>query len=293
MQFRGFTVAVAVLATLGFGGLAPAQQVATTAPFHAAGDSFFEHSGVSFAGNWRGMSFAVGGPSQAVPPFGPFVPQSGLNTNFAIAGPHGQGNFGFDFSQGSTRNLVSQSPMVTTLNGYPGFVSDASWTPYVIGVVPVVGGFSMVQGISPLPSPARLAEVSGVPVAATNPRVQAMLQQGPGAVEKKPASPDLVERPARPADPMARARESSAGHAAPSVAEARRMHEAEQATAEAEIRTAFDRAQAADQAGKPNVAKVYYRMVARRASGELQQQALARLHTLRQETAAEKTSAKK
>jgi hypothetical protein len=57
--------------------------------------------------------------------------------------------------------------------------------------------------------------------------------------------------------------------------QARRAEQKETRAEEAE--GFFERAQQAEADGKPNVARIYYQMVARRATGDLKQQALARL----------------
>ena len=48
----------------------------------------------------------------------------------------------------------------------------------------------------------------------------------------------------------------------------------------AEAQSLLDRGMAAEKAGKPNVAKIYYRQAAAHATGELRQQALSRLEAL-------------
>ena len=65
-----------------------------------------------------------------------------------------------------------------------------------------------------------------------------------------------------------------------SVAEARRLHEAEQAGASEEATEYLERASRAEAAGKPAVAKIYYQMAYRRASGALRGQIQARLNAL-------------
>jgi hypothetical protein len=73
---------------------------------------------------------------------------------------------------------------------------------------------------------------------------------------------------------------SSAAQAVPSVAEARRLHELEEQSENAEAQSLLDRGMAAEKAGKPNIAKIYYRQAANHATGELQQEALRRLEAL-------------
>jgi hypothetical protein len=79
---------------------------------------------------------------------------------------------------------------------------------------------------------------------------------------------------------LAAARSSSAGRAAMSVAEARRMHRAEQAGQTDEVLQYIERARGAEAEGKQNVAKIYYEMAYRRATGELRGQIQAKLLAL-------------
>ena len=262
-----------------------AQQITTASPAQRVSDSFFERSNVAWAGNWNGMEFRFGGSGLGVPPFGGFQPNAGLGTAFGMSGRHGQANFAMDFGQGSQRSSVSQTPMLTTMNGMPGYFCDTSQTPFVVGVIPVVGGYSTMNWSSPLLSPEQLAAASGTPLPTGNPRVQAMLAQGPAtnAARRHATPPDLADEPA--ASPvhrhMLRVQDSSAARPAPSVAEARRIHEAATATADEEMQTLFAQAQAAESDGKPAVAKVYYQIVAHRATGPLQHQAASRLSAIR------------
>ncbi|WP_254509413.1 hypothetical protein [Anatilimnocola floriformis] len=68
--------------------------------------------------------------------------------------------------------------------------------------------------------------------------------------------------------------------AAPSVEEIRRKNELAAANRDAEALSYFTKAQAAEAEQKPGVAKVYYQMVARRATGELKLLAETRLAAL-------------
>jgi hypothetical protein len=280
-----------------------AQQVTIGSPFHTLGDNFFERMGVGIGGNYRGINFSVGTYPLAVPQFGDPKTGAGLQTGFSILGPKGQLNLAFDLSQGNTRNSVTQTPSVTIMNGQTGYVSDTSQTPFVISVIPVVGAFPPISSFSPWPTPQQLANAAGMPLGDVNPRVQAMrdavaaaaadgqpgaMPPGPGG---KPAASAAkprraVPEPAAPADegPAGRltaAQESTAGRPAPSVAEARRMRAREEGAEQEEFKALFERGLAAEEAGKPGVAKVYYQQVAHRASGELKDRALARLDELR------------
>jgi hypothetical protein len=306
MRSRLVILAVAVLATLGLAaGVTSAQQVTVGTPFHTLSDGFFERMGVGFSGNYQGINFSVGSFPQAVPTFGGFQPGSGLQTAFAIKGPKGNLNFAVDLSQGYHQSNVTQAPMVTLMNGQTGYMSDTSQTPFVISQIPVVGAFPPMTSFGPVMSPQQLANVSGTPLTTGNPRVQAMRQAaanaaanaqsgseagqpagqnppGPLGANRRHAPPEpAAVEDAGPAGRLVAAQESTAGRAAPSVAEARRMHAQEEDADRAQLEALFERGLAAEEDGKPAVAKVYYQQVARRASGELKQRVQARLDELR------------
>jgi hypothetical protein len=71
-----------------------------------------------------------------------------------------------------------------------------------------------------------------------------------------------------------------------SVAEARAERERQQAVRAEEAAAFFERGRIAEAAGKTGVAKIYYQMAARRATGELKQQVAARLEAIGQEPTA-------
>jgi hypothetical protein len=288
---------------------APAQQVTVETPFHSASDAFFERMGVHWGFNWKGLSFSFGGPNFATPQFGGFSP-SGLSGGWGFSGRDYNGFFNFAMDQGYRQSFVGQSPSVTLTNGYPGFISDTSVSPFVIGYVPIVGDFPTV------PYPYAAAAYPGGPMgyggvwggmpAVGNDHVQAMRRQiaagqRPPAMQPPAQPPDGAQDAAEDEhkgvavagqaaaqaggrDPasgrLAAAQSSSAGRAVPSVAEARRLHQAEQASQDEEARALFQRGLTAEEAGKPGVARVYYRMAAKRATGRLKEQVLARIEAI-------------
>jgi hypothetical protein len=69
---------------------------------------------------------------------------------------------------------------------------------------------------------------------------------------------------------------STAEHGDLSVAEIRRQQAAQSDVADQDLEAWIERARGAEAAGKRNVARIYYRMAASRASGELKQQMLAK-----------------
>jgi hypothetical protein len=69
-----------------------------------------------------------------------------------------------------------------------------------------------------------------------------------------------------------------------SIADIRRQQAAEDLAAQEEAQRLFEQAAELQSAGKPGVAKVYYQMVAHRATGDLKQRALAAVRELSQPT---------
>jgi hypothetical protein len=69
----------------------------------------------------------------------------------------------------------------------------------------------------------------------------------------------------------------------PSIEEIRRQRLADQEARQAEAEEFIERGQAAEESGKTNVARMYYQMAAKRASGTLKEQVLAKLDSLRRE----------
>lgn len=296
---------------------ASAQQVTVTTPYASVSDSFFENMGTSFGLRGPNWSFSLfGSPTQAAPQFGGFDPSAGASFGFGFGGGGVQGSFAGNFSQGSRRSLTSVAPSITLQNGVPGSISDTSQSPFVISYIPVVGGFPTVGALLPaIPQPSYPYEgtvdgSSAVQQALRQARAQ-QRQPSAGAVgqidnsqPQMPALPaagaagaapgghDLVlgggDKAAATADKpqdaasqkLAAAQSSLAGRPAMSVAEARRLHQAEQADERDEVLNYVRRAKAAEAAGKPNVAKIYYQMAVRRASTPLRQQIRARLSVL-------------
>ena len=245
----------------------------------------------------------------AVPQFGGYAPGAGMTSGFQLRGPRGNASLFWEASQGSRQSLVSQTPSVTLTNGYPGSISDTSQSPFVVGVVPIVGGAPIVGGFVPgFPIGTQPYYSVGPPMQPTyqgNPRVQAMMRQiaadyarsggapsddllaglpGGGAPAPKTARGQTGERPAA-VDPaaqrLAAAQSSSAGRAVPSVAEARRLRQLEQAAQNGEAAVLYERGQTAEDGGKPGVAKIYYNRALKLASGDLRKQIFVRLEALK------------
>lgn len=294
------------------------QQVTVSTPYQAINDSFFENIGTSWGLRGPNWNLNVNNsPVQAAPQFGGFDPSAGANFGVGFNRGGAQGQFNANLSQGSRRSFTSQTPSVTLQNGVPGYVSDTSQSPFVISYVPVVGGFPTMGSFQPMPpQPIFYNPVSG----GGNPAVlqalqEARNQQQPPRADnigqiRRPDNAAVVpfaEPPARQANlnqvqavgndlllvggqeaagaglaaaaPVA-GQESSAARGAMSVAEARRLHAAEQGQQEGEVLILVERGRNAEATGKPNVARIYYETAYRKAPASLRQQIRSRLDAL-------------
>ena len=252
--------AAALAAWLAAGGIALAQrqQVGVGAPFNAGNDAFFERFGVQMQLNGRGFFFNLGGFPNAIPQFGGFQPGAGAAGGFGFGGNGLNGQVGFDFSQGSRRSNVSQTVSGTLMNGQGIVVSDTSQSPFVVNVGPPPllarpGGASgglpwkqQIEGHVPRQEPSRSRDAA------------------------RAESFQDASAPMRPAGDAALR----------SVAEIRRERETRQTANNDEARSNFERGQRAEDDGKPGVARIFYRLAAEQAAGELRDEILTRLRGL-------------
>ncbi len=277
------------------------QQVTVSSPHTAVSDSFFEHTGTSWGAqgkNWFFQFGPRGNPNGAAPQFGGFSPSAGANFGFGSGG----GGFMGNFSQGSRRSFTSVTPSVTMQNGGAGMIMDTSVSPFVMGYVPVVGGYPMLVAPSPVqPMVPPAAYVPPGPVSG-HPGVLQALQnasresppsrphKAPAHVPKRADDEFAVVGPG-PAAPGSSAaagaggrldasQQSSAGRPAMGVAEARRMHQAEATQQDGDARRFMERGRLAQIDGKPSLARTYYRMAVNRASPSLRQEVLKHLASL-------------
>jgi hypothetical protein len=275
-------VGVICVAVIGMVASGRAQNVTVTAPMVGVSDSFYENMGVGFGFRLPGGGFlgngGLGGPAGI---------GGGLNgggANLGFGGPNGFFNIGA--AQGSSRSISSVTPSLTVMNGQTGAIFAGTVRPFVIGVTPVVGGFGGFGG-------AGLPEFGAMPIA-TVPGPSMLEQRLAGLRETGELDGFIANlaaggeaRPvvaAPPADAnaakLAAARESSAGQPAQSIAAIRRQ-QAEQETARArEIAEILQRAQQAEAAGKPGVARIYYQQALRQSSGEQREEIEAKLRSL-------------
>jgi len=90
------------------------------------------------------VPFRQGSFGVAVPQFGGFDPGQAATFGFAILSDI-EAYFLVNAAQGDRRSNMLNAPKVTLFNGQTAFVADASQTPFVISVIPVVGEFAAAQ----------------------------------------------------------------------------------------------------------------------------------------------------
>ncbi len=284
----------AILTVLAIVGAVPAvaqQQVTVSSPHTAVSDSFYEYTGTSWGArgkNWFFQFGPPGNPNGAAPQFGGFNPSAGANFGFGFNG----GGFLGTFSQGSRRSFTSVTPSVTIPNGGTGMIMDTSVSPFVMGYVPVVGGAPImaVPLVQPFVPPAAYVppgQASGHP--AVLQALQNVKDPLPSDASRSDETREEFEgnddfnlvaprQEASALEPIERrevlSQTSSAERPSMSVAEARRLHAAEAAEQDIQARQFLQRGRHAQEDGKLDLARTYYRMAVRRASPDLRQEAL-------------------
>jgi hypothetical protein len=239
-----------VASLLGLPALLSAQMVTTQSPLHSNTSSFYEYSHVGWSVHnpHYFMNFNGGG---GTPPFGGYQPNAGLSGGFGVNNTA----FDFGFGQGASLNSTTVTPMLTTTNGYPGYLFIGSERPFVTGVVPVVGGgFANVPAIGPLASrvaTGQLKTVQGRIVAPKN--EQAM----PGPLREANVGRNEIPPATRPT---------------------------EIATSSSQQLSAaqyLEKAIAAEKDGRAGVAKIYYQLAATKGEGLVKVQATRKLDSMK------------
>lgn len=238
-----------------------AQQVNVGTPFHNVGHSFYENIGTSWGLRGPGWFFNFGGGGGVAPPFGGFDPNGGANFGVGFGGGNTSGFFNMNVGQGANSTLVSQTPSVTIPNGGNGYFIDGTFRPFVTSITPVVG---MPDNSDPSPLRERLRRLKSGEVQAPSP--------GEDEANNQPA--------AHAGGGGAGGRGSSAERGALSVAALKAQAAAAQQTEDTELAALLEKAKGAEAAGKPSVARIYYQMAARRATGDQQREILTRLEAL-------------
>ena len=283
------------------------QQVRQEVRFNTVNDSFYERMGVNFGFNLRGadpaggrgvvgldptgqatpngdLQFRQGGAGSATPQFGGYDPASDGTFGFANRGSEGDLLFNFFGGQGSTRSNVTQAPVIVTPNGGQGFVSDTSQTPFVTGVIPVVGAPSL-PAITGYGLPLGQPQQSVVQQRLQQLKYERIREAAQGSSQRESNQRAATEQ----ADPEqsqprialpASSGPSSADRGDLSVAEIRRQQQGDTNSDDSQVVAYIERARGAEAAGKANVALIYYKMAARRATGDQKQELMEKIREL-------------
>ncbi|HZZ72491.1 MAG TPA: hypothetical protein VFE24_09570 [Pirellulales bacterium] len=278
------------------------RQTTIGTPFNSLGSSFNESIGTGFSFGFRGAPLGpnargvvgLGANMQLQPniqfqnigpaaiPFGQGNTTSGGSIAYAVLGKNFNAAFSLTAGQGASINNESTTASVTSLNGTQGTISATTQRPFVISVVPVVGGFSPgyvmdnsgVWGgngptaptyTSPLAERLerlRSGESAGARTGTTGGASGGGGPSGGAASLAKPlAGRDTVE------GKLAAAQASSAGQASDSLRDIQAQQAALAAAQSRELADCLAQAQAAEAAGKIAEAKIYYQQAAHRAAG--------------------------
>jgi hypothetical protein len=239
------------------------QMVTAEFPLVGVRDGFSERIGTNWALRGPGaFSWFNNNSGTGIPAFGGFSPNAGLSGGFGINSGGFGANLGFNFAQGSSRSFVSNTPIVTGFAGQPMFFQNAVQRPFVTNLIPVVGNGGVMLPPLARTNPLRNRLATGE-LRRENGRIAA-------AGDVNPAQKDA--QIARAADPR-----PLVDAAPPTRAERDARQSAEEAENRLAIRNYLKKGQEAEAKGKTAVAKQYYQMAARRAEGELKQEALASL----------------
>lgn len=271
------TAAVLLLAAT---AQAQRQQVNVGTPVRSAGDSFYESTNIGWSLRGNGWFARFGGGG--TPPYGGFQPGAGISGGTGFGGNGFSGNLFFNSSQGGSRSLSSFTPSITTLNGYPGTFISGVQRPFVTGLVPTVG----IPPQFSVPAPSlqqRLNELRLREAAQLAGRSPGELASGSVPTIGQPASGASQASPA--GGGTSAAGSGSSGGSGATIdplpltrAEREARAAAAESATEAAARNYYTRGLEARAQGKESVARQYFHMAARRAAGDLRQQAEAELN---------------
>lgn len=301
--FRFAAIVGVVLGCSAFALPVAAQQVTVGTTMNGVSDGFFEGVGVGFGASGKNWFFNNGGG--VAPPFGGLDSGAGANFGFGFGFPGGNGFFNVGAAQGSSRGLSSTSASVTTIDGGQGYIAAVTQQPFVIGIVPVVGGtgapiiggfggmgggqFGVVgpQAIGPSQTALeeKLARIqdgalqySALPYGAGGNSTAAASKPAQAALQ--PVNHDVLAANDPTAAKLAAAKQSSAGNPSASIAVIRQQQLDEEEAAAKETESLLDQGRKAQASGKIALARIYYQQANRRATGTLKQQVQEALHSL-------------
>ncbi len=145
---------------------ASAQQILVSTPFTNVSDSFYERNGVNFGFSLPGgtgngsrivgygpggitpnIGFNQGSFGATIPPVGGYSPNSSARFGFGRIGNGGGGfSLGFELGKGSSRSISSTTPSLMVQNGGYGSLFHGTVSPFVTGVIPVIGSSGLQPG---------------------------------------------------------------------------------------------------------------------------------------------------
>lgn len=249
MQFRNLLPAIVACSWLA-PGVVYGQMVTTQSPLQHQSSSFYEYSHVGWGVHnpHYFMNFNGGG---ALPPFGGYQPNAGLQSGMAVGNSH----FNFGFGQGASYTSTTTTPVLTTTNGFPGYLFIGTERSFVTGVTPVVGsGFASVPPMGPLAARVATGE----------------LRLDGGRI--MPRTPDVAELPQAPRPADARM---------PVGADQAVRPKREASTAVLSPAQYLERAITAEKEGRGGVARIYYQLAATNGDAVVRAEANRRLDGLK------------
>ena len=155
--------AIAFALFLGNARTSSAQLIRSSSPFTTTGSSFYERLGIDFGFSIGGtrvpnindrtrgvfgygpggiqpnITFSQGGVNSAVPAFGGYDPNADATFGYQTRNGGSGYHLGLRFGKGSNRSITNTTPTVVTRNGATGSIVSGSVSPFVTGIVPVVG----------------------------------------------------------------------------------------------------------------------------------------------------------
>ena len=253
-----------LLFAVGFSSAANAQYSLTATPYQATNYSYY--SGVNLGWSLGGPGFAFNWNGGNVnPPFGPFDPNANAQIGGAFRNGPYSGGFRLTAGQGADSSFVSQTPSVVVPNGGVGFISDTTQRPFVTGIIPVVGNAEYQTVLQE-----RLARLRAAAESANRESPDSLtLGKNNAAGGREPVA--ILGGGGSQNGP------STAERGDVSVAEIRSRQASQTDTEQQEIAALIAKAKSLDQAGEVRIARIYYQQAARKATGEQQQQLLARV----------------
>ncbi len=238
------------------------QMVTAEFPFVGVRDGFSEGIRTNWALRGEGaFSWFNNNSGSGIPAFGGFSPNAGLSGGFGIGAGNFGANLGFNFAQGSSRSMISNTPVVTGFAGQPLFFQNNVQRPFVTNLLPVAGNGVMLPNLG-----------------AAN-TIRGRMLRGEFRMENGKVIPAGGFKPAPGETQTAKVTNHRplVDPAPPTRAQREAQQSAEDAEKRLAIRNYLKKGQEAEAKGKHAVAKQYYQMAARRAEGELKQEALASL----------------